>query len=66
MTAVMKHELRGHFHSLTTYLFCAFLLAFVGVGAMLYIINGESVSLIPRSSVISLTESIYSIVLKKE
>lgn len=32
----------------------------------LAVINGESVSLIPRSSVISLTESIYAIVLKKE
>lgn len=36
MTAVLKHELRGYFHSLTAYIFCAFLLIFVGVGAMLY------------------------------
>lgn len=36
MTAVFKHELRSCFHSMTTYLFCAFLLAFVGIGAMLY------------------------------
>lgn len=36
MTAVLKHELRSYFHSLTAYLFCAFLLVFVGVGAMLY------------------------------
>ena len=32
----------------------------------LAVINVESVSLVPRSSVVSLTESIYSIVLKKE
>ena len=36
MIAVWRHELRGHFHSLTAYLFSAFLLAFVGFGAMLY------------------------------
>lgn len=36
MIAVLKHELRNYFHSLTAYLFCAFLLAFIGFGAMLY------------------------------
>lgn len=36
MIAVWKHELRSAFHSLTVYLFCAALLAFVGVGAMMY------------------------------
>ena len=36
MIAVCKHELRGYFHSLTAYVFGAFLLAVVGVGAMLY------------------------------
>ena len=36
MTAVFKHELRSYFHSLTAYVFGAFLLAFIGVGAMLY------------------------------
>lgn len=36
MTAVLKHELRLYFHSLTAYVFGAFLLAFVGIGAMLY------------------------------
>lgn len=36
MIAVAKHELSGYFHSLTAYIFSAFLLAFVGVGAMLY------------------------------
>lgn len=41
MIAVLKHELRGHFHALTAYLFCAFLLAFVGVGAMLYNIQSS-------------------------
>ena len=36
MIAVCKHEMRGYFHSLTAYVFGAFLLAVVGVGAMLY------------------------------
>ena len=36
MTAVLKHELRSYFHSMTAWLFCAFLLLFVGIGAMLY------------------------------
>ena len=36
MIAVLKHELRSAFHSLTLYLFCAALLCFVGVGAMYY------------------------------
>jgi hypothetical protein len=36
MIAVLKHELRNYFHSLTAYVFGAFLLAFVGIGSMLY------------------------------
>lgn len=36
MVAVLKHELRLYFHSLTAYVFGAFLLAFVGIGSMLY------------------------------
>ncbi len=36
MGAILKHELRNYFHSLTAYLFCAFLLLFIGIGAMLY------------------------------
>lgn len=36
MIAVWKHELSNHFHSLAAYIFSAFLLAFVGIGAMLY------------------------------
>lgn len=36
MTAVFKHELRMYFRSLTAYVFGAFLLAFTGIGAMLY------------------------------
>lgn len=36
MIAVLKHELRIYFQSLTAYVFGAFLLAFVGIGAMLY------------------------------
>ena len=36
MRAIFQHELRGAFHGLAAYLFCAFLLVFVGVGAMIY------------------------------
>ena len=36
MIPVLRHELRGYFHSLTAYVFGASLLAFVGLGAMLY------------------------------
>ena len=36
MRAVFKHELRNYFHTLTAYVFGAFLLAFVGIGAVLY------------------------------
>lgn len=36
MIAVFKHELRLYFQSLTAYVFGAFLLVFVGIGAMLY------------------------------
>ncbi|MBQ6833108.1 MAG: ABC transporter permease [Lachnospiraceae bacterium] len=36
MIAILKHELSGYFHSLTAYVFGAFLLVFVGIGAMMY------------------------------
>lgn len=36
MIPILKHELKGYFHSLTAYVFGAFLLAFVGIGALLY------------------------------
>ena len=36
MIAVLKHELSNYYHSLTAYIFSAFLLVFVGLGAMLY------------------------------
>lgn len=36
MIAILKHELRIYFHSLTAYVFGVFLLVFVGIGAMLY------------------------------
>ena len=36
MIAVFKHELRNYFHSLSAYVFGAFLLVFVGIGAMRY------------------------------
>ena len=39
MIAVLKHELKGHFTGLTAYVCGAFLLAFLGIGAMLYNIN---------------------------
>ena len=36
MTAILKHELRSYFHSLTAYVFGAFLMVFVGIGAVIY------------------------------
>ena len=36
MIAVWKHELKNYFHSLTAYIFGAFLLAFIGLGARRY------------------------------
>lgn len=36
MIAVFKHEIKLYFHSLTAYVFGAFLLDFVGIGAMFY------------------------------
>lgn len=39
MTAVFIHELKSYFHSLTAWVFAAFLLCFVGIGAMMYNIN---------------------------
>lgn len=36
MTAVLKHELRTYFRSLTAYVFGAFLLAFIGFGSLIY------------------------------
>lgn len=36
MIAVLKHELKNYFHSLAAWFFGAFLLMFVGIGAMLY------------------------------
>ncbi len=39
MTAILKHELRTYFHSLTAYIFGAFLLIAVGISAMRYNID---------------------------
>ena len=36
MIAVWKHELKNYFHSLTAYIFGAFLLALIGLGALRY------------------------------
>lgn len=36
MTAILKHELKSYFHSLTAYVFGAFLLVMVGLGSMYY------------------------------
>lgn len=41
MIAIFKHELKSYFHSLTAYIFGAFLLAFVGIGAMMYNIQAS-------------------------
>ena len=39
MRAVLKHELRSYFRSLTAYVFGAFLLLFIGLGALIYNLN---------------------------
>lgn len=39
MISVLKHELRIYFHSLTAYVFGAFLLIFIGIGSMMYNLN---------------------------
>ena len=36
MTAILKHELKNYFHSLTAYVFGAFLLVMVGLGSVYY------------------------------
>lgn len=36
MKAILKHELRMYFDSMTAYVFGAFLLLFIGIGSMLY------------------------------
>ena len=43
MIAVWRHELKMYFHSMTAYVFGAFLLLFTGIGALIYNIN-ESVA----------------------
>lgn len=39
MITILEHELKNYFHSLTPYVFGAFLLVFTGIGAMMYNIN---------------------------
>lgn len=41
MVAVLRHELSLYYHSLSGYVFGAFLLAFTGVGALIYNINAS-------------------------
>ena len=36
MIAVLEHELKSYFHTLIAYVFGAFLLCFIGIGAMIY------------------------------
>lgn len=36
MIAVLEHELKSYFHTLTAYVFGAFLLCFIGIGVMIY------------------------------
>lgn len=36
MTAILRHELRGYTHSLTAWLYGAFILLLVGIGALMY------------------------------
>lgn len=44
MKAILKHEVRAYCHALSAYLFCAFLLLFIGVGSMLYNIEAAVAS----------------------
>ena len=41
MVAVLRHELSLYYHSLTGYVFGAFLLVFTGIGALIYNINAS-------------------------
>ena len=41
MTAVLRHELSLFYHSMTGYVFGAFLLLFTGIGALMYNINAS-------------------------
>ena len=41
MIAVLRHELSLFYHSMTGYIFGAFLLLFTGIGALLYNINAS-------------------------
>ncbi len=41
MLAVLRHELSLYYHSMTGYVFGAFLLIFTGIGAMMYNINAS-------------------------
>lgn len=41
MLAVLKHELLGYLHSLVSYIYCAFMLIFIGIGAMMYNIQAS-------------------------
>ena len=41
MFAVLRHELSLYYHSLSGYVFGAFLLAFTGIGALIYNINAS-------------------------
>ncbi|MBR5637697.1 MAG: ABC transporter permease [Pseudobutyrivibrio sp.] len=41
MVAVLRHELSLYYHSLSGYVFGAFLLAFTGIGALIYNINAS-------------------------
>ena len=41
MIAVFRHELSMYYHSMTAYVFGAFLLAFTGIGSLIYNINSS-------------------------
>ena len=41
MSAILKHELSIYYHSMTAYIFGAFLLIFTGLGALIYNINAS-------------------------
>ena len=41
MKAIFKHELKTFFHNMSAYVFGAFLLMFIGLGAMIYNITAS-------------------------
>jgi len=60
MSAIFRHELQSYFHSLSAYVFGAFLLMFIGLGAMLYNIQQ---SLSNFEYVLGFTELVFAVII---